>query len=94
MRGFTGKLSLFKFHAESGNFLHFPFTREVSGGDEKRTEEAKQTLVGILESLLIAFDDRLVDFASIDDVCCLLGSPFTVHLDDVKTVKVVADVWR
>ena len=31
-----------------------------------RTEEAKQVLVGVLESLLTAFNERFVDFSSID----------------------------
>ena len=64
VRGFTGKLSLFNVHAESGNLLHFPFTREVCGEDEERTEGDKQVLVSMLESRLPAFDDRLVDFVS------------------------------
>ena len=51
---FTGMLSLFKVHAESGNFLHFPFTIEVCGKDEERTKEAKQVFVGVSESLLTA----------------------------------------
>ena len=54
--GFDGKLSLFKVLAESGNFLHFRFTREVCGEDEARTEDAKQVLVGVLDSPQIAFN--------------------------------------
>ena len=47
VKGFVGKLSLFKVHAESGNFLHFRFTIEVCGEEVARTEDAKQVLVGV-----------------------------------------------
>ncbi|KAI0217488.1 CD109 antigen [Lamellibrachia satsuma] len=67
---------LFKVHAESGNFLHFQFTREVCGEDEARTEDAKQVLVGVLDSRQTAFNKRFVGFAYIDDVCCFFASPF------------------
>ena len=71
VKGFDGKLSLFKVHAESGNVLHFRFTRErVCGEDEERTEDCKHVLVGVLDSLQTAINERFVDFTSIDDVCC------------------------
>ena len=80
VKGFDGKLSFFKVHAESGNFLHFHFTREVCGDDEARTEDAKQMFVGVLDSLQTAFNKRF-DFTSIDDVCCFFTSSFTSQPD-------------
>ena len=74
VNGFYGKLSLFKVQAESGTFLHFQFAREVCGEDE-------EVLVGVLDSLQIRFNNLLVDFASIDDVCCFVTSPFTSQSD-------------
>ena len=61
VKGFDGKLSLLKVHAESGNFPHFRFTREACGEDEARMEDAKQMLVGVLDSLQTAFNKRFVD---------------------------------
>ena len=55
VKGFDGKLSLFKVFADRGNFLHFRFTREVCGEDEARTEDAKKVLVGVLDNLQTAF---------------------------------------
>ena len=66
---FDGKLSLFKVDAETGNFLHFRFTRQVCGED------------GVLDSLHIAFNEGFDDFTSIDDVCCFFASPFTSQPD-------------
>ena len=85
VNGSTGKVCLFKIHAESGNLLYFPFTRDVCGEDEERTKDAKQVLVGLSESLLTDFNERFVDLPSIDDFCCFSASPFTY-------VKIVADV--
>ena len=73
----SGKFSLFKVHAESHTLLYFRFTRE----GEVRTEDFKQVLVGVLDSLQTAFKKRFVDFASIDDVCCFFPSPFTSQPD-------------
>ena len=68
-------------HAESGNFLHFPLPGEVCGVDEERTDEPKQVVVGVSESRLTAYNERFVGFASNDDVCCFLASPFTAYAD-------------
>ncbi|KAI0214300.1 hypothetical protein LSAT2_000616 [Lamellibrachia satsuma] len=63
----------------SANFLHFRFTREVCGGDEARTEDAKQVFVGVLNSLQTAFNEGFVDFASIEDKCPLAFGSWSHH---------------
>ena len=70
VKRFNGKLSFFKVHAERGNFLHFRFTKEVCG------EDAKQVLVGVVDSLQTTFNERFFD-----DVCCFFVSPFTSRPD-------------
>ena len=74
VKGFEDKVTLFKVHAEGGNFLHFKFTREFCGEDE-----AKRVLADVLNSLEAAFSGRFADFAAIDDVCCFFASPFTAE---------------
>ena len=81
IKWFDGKLSLFTVHAESGNFLRFQFTREVCREDELRTEDAKQVLVSVLDSLQTTFKKLFTDFISIDDVCCFFVNPFTSQPD-------------
>ena len=81
------ELSLFEVHTESGNFLHFPITRKLCVDDEERTEDAEQVLIGVLDSLLTAFNERFVDFASINDACCLFASPFTAILTYVNSCR-------
>ena len=39
-KGFEDKVTLFKVHAEGGNFLHFKFTRKFCGEDDERIEDA------------------------------------------------------
>ena len=41
----------------------------------------------MLESPLTAFNERFVDFASIDDICFFFASPFTVHPDVCQKVS-------
>ena len=81
VKGFDGKLSLFKVHAQSSNFLHFRFTREVCCKEEVCTEDTKQVLVGVLDSLQTDFNKRFINFASINDVCCFFAGPFTSRPD-------------
>ena len=71
VNGFDGKLSFFKVHAESGNFLHFHFTREVCGEDEARTEDTKQVFVGVLDSLQTAFNKGIASHLSMTFVAFL-----------------------
>ena len=72
-------MTLFKVHAEGGNFLHFKFTREFCGEDDERIADAKRVLADVLNSLETAFSGRFADFAAIDDVCCFFASPFTAE---------------
>ena len=59
--------------------------------DEECEEDAKQTLVGLLDSLLTAFDDRFVDFPSIDDTCSFVCQ--SSHCPSWRMSNVFADVW-
>ena len=77
VKGFEDKVTLFKVHAEGGNFLHFKFTREFCGEDDERIADAKRVLADVLNSLETAFSGRFADFAAIYDVCCVFASPFT-----------------
>ena len=64
-----------------------PFS--ISSSREKsaaKTRRARKTpnrcfFVGVLDSLQTAFNKQLVEFASIDDVCCFFASPFTSQPD-------------
>ena len=78
-KGFEDKVTLFKVHAEGGNFQHFKFTREFCGEDDERIADAKRVLADVLNSLETAFSGRFADFAAIDDVCCSFASPFTAE---------------
>ena len=69
VNGFEDRVTLFKCHAEGGNFLHFKFTREFCGEDDERIADAKLVLADVLNSLETAFSGRFADFAAIDDVC-------------------------
>ena len=40
VKGFEDKVTLFRVHAEGGNFLHFKFTREFCGEDDERIADA------------------------------------------------------
>ena len=68
-KGFDDMVTLFKVHAEGGNFLHFKFTRELCGEDDERIADAKWVLADVLNSLETAFSGRFADFAAIADVC-------------------------
>ena len=79
VKGFEGKVALFKLHAKDGNFLHFNFTREFCGEDAERSTDAKLVLADVLTSLETAFNGRFADFAAVDDICCFFASPFTAE---------------
>ena len=79
VKSFEDKVTLFKVHAEGGNFQHFKFTREFCGEDDERITDAKWVLADVLNSLETAFNGRFADFAVIDDVCCFFASPFTAE---------------
>ena len=72
VKGFEDKVTLFKVHAEGGNFLHFKFTREFCGEDDERIADAMRVLADVLNSLETAFSGRFADCAAIDDVYCFL----------------------
>ena len=77
VKGFEDKVTLFKVHAEGGNFLHFKFNREFCVEDDERIADAKRVFADVLNSLETAFSGRFADFAAIDDAYCLFASPFT-----------------
>ena len=79
MKGFEGKVTLVKVHAEGGNFLNFKFTREFCGEDDERIADTKRVLADVLNNLETAFSGRFADFAAIEDVCCFFASPFTAE---------------
>ena len=79
VKGFENKVTLFKVHAEGGNFLHFKFTREFCGEDDERIADAKRALADVLNSLETAFIGRFADFAAIEHVCCFFASHFTAE---------------
>ena len=79
VKGFEDKVTLFKVHAEGGNFLHFKFIRELCGEDDEHIADAKRVLAYVLNSLETAFSRRFADYAAIDDVCCFFASPFTAE---------------
>ena len=80
-------MTLFKVHAEGGNFLHFKFTREFCGEDDERIADAKRVLADVRNSLETAFSGRFADFAAIDDVCCFFASPFTAEPSICQTLS-------
>ena len=79
VKGFEGKIALYKRHAEDGNCLHFKFTREFCGEDAEHTADDKVVFVDVLDRLETAFNGRFADFAAIDDICCFFASPFTAE---------------
>ena len=70
-------MTLFKVHAEGGNFLHLRSTREFRSEDDERIADAKRVLAELFKRLEIAFSGQFTDFAAIDDVCCFFASHFT-----------------
>ncbi|KAI0223668.1 Protein ZBED8 [Lamellibrachia satsuma] len=50
VKSFEDKVTLFKVHAEGGNFLHFKFTREFFGEDGERIADAKRALADLIVS--------------------------------------------
>ena len=72
-------MTLFKAHAEIGNFMHFKFTRQFCGEHDERIADAKRALADVFNSLETAFSALFADFAAIDDVCCFFANPFTAE---------------
>ena len=80
-------MTLFKVHAEGGNFLHLKSTREFCGEDDERIADAKRVLANVLKSLETAFSGQFTDFAAIEDVCCFFASHFTAETAICQTLS-------
>ena len=79
VKGFEDKVTLFKVHAEGGNFLHFKVHQRIRGEDDERIADAKRVLADVINSLETAFSRRFADFAAIDDVYCFFTSPIAAE---------------
>ena len=83
-QGFLNCLNAFD--VEYGDVLFYKYSLEKSAGeDEERAEEPKQVLV-------VTFNKRFVEFASIDDVCCFFANPFNTHPDVCQKSSQTFDV--
>ena len=78
VKGFEDKVTLFKVHAEGGNFLHLKSTRELCGEDDERITDANRKLADF-NSLETEFSGQFADFAASLQALLLQSQLFAKH---------------
>ena len=79
VNGHTGIPCLLYSTPREWTLSEFLLTGELCSEDKDCSEQAKHVSVGVLESLQKGINERFVDFASGDDVCCMFPSPHTAQ---------------